>query len=103
MTENQQGAAQEAAGLERSSFVEGWVGRISYWIFHRRRVLLILFVLITFVLGAMASHLRVQAGFTKMIPLHHDYMQTFLEYQVDVGGATRWLDAMLRRSGSIFE
>ena len=46
MTENQQGAAQEDAGLERSSFVEGWVGRISYWIFHRRRVLLILFVLI---------------------------------------------------------
>ena len=103
MTENQQGAAQEDAGLERSSFVEGWVGRISYWIFHRRRVLLILFVLITIVLGAMASQLRVQAGFTKMIPLNHEYMQTFLEYQADFGGANRVLVAVKNRGGTIFE
>ena len=103
MTENQQGAAQEDAGLERSSFVEGWVGRISYWIFHRRRVLLILFVLITVVLGAMASQLRVQAGFTKMIPLNHEYMQTFLEYQADFGGANRVLVAVKNRGGTIFE
>ena len=90
-------------GLERSSFVEGWVGRISYWIFHRRRVLLILFVLITIVLGAMASQLRVQAGFTKMIPLNHEYMQTFLEYQADFGGANRVLVAVKNRGGTIFE
>ena len=103
MTENQQGAAQEDGGLERSSFVEGWVGRISYWIFHRRRVLLILFVLITVVLGAMASQLRVQAGFTKMIPLNHEYMQTFLEYQADFGGANRVLVAVKNHGGTIFE
>ena len=102
MTENEQGAAEDA-GLERSSFVEGWVGRISYWIFHRRRVLLILFVLITVVLGAMASQLRVQAGFTKMIPLNHEYMQTFLEYQADFGGANRVLVAVKNRGGTIFE
>src|SRR6188474_210085 len=103
MTDNQQGAAQEDGGLERSSFVEGWVGRISYWIFHRRRVLLILFVLITVVLGAMASQLRVQAGFTKMIPLNHEYMQTFLEYQADFGGANRVLVAVKNHGGTIFE
>ena len=103
MTENQQAATQEEAGLERSSFVEGWVGRISYWIFHRRRVLLIVFVLVTIVLGAMASQLRVQAGFTKMIPLNHEYMQTFLEYQADFGGANRVLVAVKNRGGTIFE
>ena len=75
MTENQQGAAQEDArsGAAAASSAD-WVGRISYWIFHRRKPLLILFVLITIVLGAMASQLRVQAGFTKMIPLNHAYM-----------------------------
>ncbi len=103
MTDEKQAAGQEEAGLERSSFVEGWVGRISYWIFHRRRVLLIVFVLITILLGAMASQLRVQAGFTKMIPLNHEYMQTFLEYQADFGGANRVLVAVKNRHGTIFE
>ena len=66
-----------------------WIGKISYWIFHHRRWLLILFILITIVLGAMASQLRVQAGFTKMIPLNHPYMSTFLQYQQDFGGANK--------------
>jgi predicted RND superfamily exporter protein len=103
MTENQQAATQEEAGLERSSFVEGWVGRISWWIFRRRRVLLIVFILVTIVLAAMASQLRVQAGFTKMIPLNHEYMKTFLEYQADFGGANRVLVAVKNRGGTIFE
>jgi predicted RND superfamily exporter protein len=102
MTENQHTAADEGA-LERSSFVEGWVGRVSFWIFHRRRVLLIVFILITILLGAMASQLRVQAGFTKMIPLEHQYMKTFLEYQADFGGANRVLVAVKNRGGTIFE
>ena len=97
MTDSRQSVSQEEAALERSSFVEGWVGRISYWIFRRRRVLLIVFVLITILLGAMASQLRVQAGFTKMIPLNHEYMKTFLEYQADFGGANRVLVAVKNR------
>jgi predicted RND superfamily exporter protein len=103
MTERQHGEAQDEAGLERGRFVEGWVGRVSYWIFHRRRMLLIVFILITILLGAMASQLRVQAGFTKMIPLNHEYMKTFLEYQADFGGANRVLVAVKNRDGTIFE
>ena len=57
--------------IERQEFRQDWIGKISYWIFHHRRWLLILFILITIVLGALASQLRVQAGFTKMIPLNH--------------------------------
>src|SRR4029453_5044359 len=102
MTDTQAGADADP-GLERSSFVEGWVGRISYWIFNRRRVLLILFILVTMLLGAMASQLRVQAGFTKMIPLNHEYMKTFLEYQADFGGANRVLVAVKNRGGTVFE
>src|SRR5262245_14252531 len=102
MSETQQTRAEDS-GLERSRFVEGWVGRVSWWIFHRRRVLLIVFVLITLLLGAMASQLRVQAGFTKMIPLNHEYMKTFLQYQADFGGANRVLVAVRNRGGTIFE
>ena len=75
--------------IRRQQFSADWVGKISYWIFHHRKPLLILFVLITILLGAMASQLRVQAAFTKMIPLKHPYMQTFLQYRSDFGGANK--------------
>ena len=72
------GSAADEAALERGQFRRDWVGRVSYVIFSRRKLLLIVFVLVTIALAAMASQLRVQAGFTKMIPLHHPYMATFL-------------------------
>ena len=47
----------------------------------------------------MASQLRVQAAFTKMIPLKHPYMATFLEYQADFGGANKVLVALSEQEG----
>ena len=91
------------AEIEKQEFSADWVGKISYWIFHYRKPLLILFILITILLGAMASQLRVQAGFTKMIPLKHPYMATFLEYQSDFGGANRVLVALKNTKGEIYE
>ncbi|HXW10802.1 MAG TPA: MMPL family transporter, partial [Steroidobacteraceae bacterium] len=89
--------------IRRQQFSADWVGKISYWIFHHRKPLLILFVLITILLGAMASQLRVQAAFTKMIPLKHPYMQTFLQYQSDFGGANKVLVALKNNKGDIYE
>jgi predicted RND superfamily exporter protein len=89
--------------IRRQQFSADWVGKISYWIFHHRKPLLILFVLITILLGAMASQLRVQAAFTKMIPLKHPYMQTFLQYQSDFGGANKVLVALKNNKGEIYE
>ncbi len=91
------------AAFERAQFRQDWVGKISFWIFRNRNPLLILFVLTTIVLGGMASQLRVQAGFSKMIPLHHEYMRTFLQYQADFGGADRILVALHHRSGDIYD
>ena len=91
------------AEIEKQEFSADWVGKISYWIFHYRKPLLILFIIITILLGAMASQLRVQAGFTKMIPLKHPYMATFLEYQSDFGGANRVLVALKNTKGEIYE
>ncbi len=91
------------AEIEKQEFRRDWIGKVAYWIFHHRRWLLILNILITIVLGVMASQLRVQAGFTKMIPLNHPYMATFLEYQQDFGGANKVLVVLKNTKGSIFE
>ncbi len=89
--------------IDKQEFQHDWIGKVSYWIFHHRKILLILNILITIVLGVMASQLRVQAGFTKMIPLNHPYMSTFLEYQQDFGGANKVLVVLKNDKGSIFE
>ena len=81
----------------------GWIISLSKLIFSNRKVLLIIFILITALLAAMASQLRVQAGFTKMIPLNHPYMSTFLQYQQDFGGANKVLVVIKNQNGDIFE
>jgi len=88
--------------LDRQDFSRGLVGKLSYWIFHQRKPLLALFVLLTLGLGYSASHLKVEAGFLKMIPLHHEYMGTFLKYQKDFGGANKILIAVKNSKGEIF-
>jgi predicted RND superfamily exporter protein len=89
--------------IRQQQFSADWVGKISFWIFRNRKPLLILFIFITIVLAAMASQLRVQAAFTKMIPLKHEYMQTFLQYQSDFGGANRILVALKNQKGDIYD
>ncbi len=59
-----------------------------------RRVLLAVFVLLTALLVWSATQLKVDAGFSKMVPLEHEYMRTFTEYQKTFGGANRVLVAL---------
>ena len=59
-----------------------------------RRVLLGAFMLLTVALVYSATQLRVDAGFSKMVPLEHEYMRTFTEYQKTFGGANRVLVAL---------
>ena len=73
---NTDSGKKDDIGLQAHEFSNTWVGKVSYWIFHLRKPLLVLFILITIALAYSASHLRVGAGFTKMIPLKHEYMQT---------------------------
>jgi len=81
---------------------ERWIVRVGAIIFEWRRLLLIVGMLITAVMGYSATNLRVTAGFTKMIPLHHPFMQTFLQYQGDFGGADKVLIAIQVKQGDIF-
>jgi len=90
-------------GEFRPEEFKGWVGRVAYTIFHWRLVFLAIGLTITLALGLSAMQLRVTAGFTKMIPLHHEYMRTFQDYQADFGGADKVLIAVKVRQGDIFQ
>ena len=72
-------------------------------VFGARPVVLVIFAIITVIAIALASQLRVDAGFKKQIPLEHEYMQTFLDYEADFGGANRVLVALIAPDGNMFE
>lgn len=68
-----------------------------------RRPLIWLFISLTVLLGFSATQLRVDAGFNKLIPLQHPYMQVFTEYRSTFGGANRIVVALVRQHGEIFD
>ncbi|MDP4029174.1 MAG: MMPL family transporter [Gallionella sp.] len=79
------------------------INAIAHPVFACRRALLVVFALITMLLGYSATHLRVDAGFDKMIPLQHEYMQPFTHYQKVFGGANRVLVAVMQKQGDIYD
>src|ERR1700730_598853 len=99
---NRTGSRPVVDEFESAAPEDRWIARVGVTIFKWRRTILIIGTLLTLALGYSASHLRGTAGFTKMIPLHHPYMQTFLQYQDDFGGADKVLVAIKVKRGDIF-
>ncbi len=75
------------------------IQRIADLVFGRRRLLLIVFAVLTALFAYSATGLRVDAGFNKMIPLQHEYMKVFTGYQKTFGGANRVLVAVMQKDG----
>jgi len=75
---------------------------LEHLVFGARPILLIVLAAITGAMLAYASELRVDAGFKKMVPLKHEYMRTFLDYEKEFGGANRVLVAVVAREGDMF-
>ena len=71
-------------------------------LFTRRRLVLAAFALLTLAMAWLATGLRIDAGFTKLVPVEHEYMQTFLQYRDEFGGADRVVIAVMARDGDIF-
>jgi predicted RND superfamily exporter protein len=71
-------------------------------IFRNRRLVVVLFAVLTIFMVYQASHLKIDAGFAKMLPLEHPYMKTYLEYRDAFGGANRIVIAISTREGDIF-
>ncbi len=60
------------------------------------------FVLVTIFMFISASKLKVDAGFSKLLPLQHEYMQTFTKHREEFGGANRVLVALIAKEGDMF-
>src|SRR5512134_4184995 len=76
---------------------------LEQFIFGNRTLIVLVFALLTVALGVVAVRgLRIDASFTKQLPLKHEYMQTFVKHQTEFGGANRVLIALVARDGNMF-
>ncbi len=71
-------------------------------IFNNRRLVVAVFVILTIFMAWQASHLKIDAGFAKLLPIKHPYMQTYLEYRDAYGGANKVVIAIRAKEGDIF-
>ncbi len=71
-------------------------------VFSFRPLLLVMFVLTSLFLAYQATHLKVDAGYEKMLPLKHPYIQTLLDYRDEFGGGNRIIIALIQKEGDIF-
>ncbi len=71
-------------------------------IFGHRKMIIVFFLLLTVIFSYSLTHLKVDASFNKMLPLQHEYMQTFLQYKDEFGGANRVIIALSVSQGDIF-
>ena len=62
---------------------------IENFLFKFRAFILGMLAVLTVVMGYFASHLHMDTGFEKMLPIGHEYIETFLKYQDDFAGANR--------------
>jgi hypothetical protein len=97
MTDRVHGAAGATAPDVRSLAY-----RVERLIFENRRAVLVLFAIATLFMAWSASRLRIDAGFTKLLPAKHPYMQTYLKHVQEFGGANRVLVALVAKDGDMF-
>lgn len=76
--------------------------KIIDMVLRYRKTILTIFAIITVLMAVSATRLGVDAGFYKMVPLEHEYMKVFREYEKSFGGANRVLVALMRKDGDIF-
>lgn len=71
-------------------------------IFRFRPLVILLFALMTAAMLYSATHLRVDAGFEKQVPMQHPYMVAYQQHRADFGGANRLVVALMAKEGDIF-
>jgi predicted RND superfamily exporter protein len=76
--------------------------KIATFLINNRYAIVALFLAITIAMMFAMSKLRIETGFKKQLPLKHEYMQTFLQYEKEFGGANRVLVALVARDGNMF-
>ncbi len=79
--------------------------RLERLIFGNRGLILVVFAVLTVAFAIFAARgLRIDASFTKQLPVRHEYMQTYLAPEVaEFRGANRVLIALIARDGNMFK
>ena len=78
------------------------VDKFELLIFRHRLLVIFLFAVLTGFLLFQATQLKMDAGFTKNIPLNHEYMQNYMKHRKDFGGANSVLVAVCDRDSDIY-
>lgn len=76
--------------------------RIEVGLFRHKLLVLILFVITSGFFLFQATQIKLDASFTKNIPLNHSYMKTYLKHRANFGGANNILISVCDSSGDIF-
>ncbi|WP_395343103.1 efflux RND transporter permease subunit [Ningiella sp. W23] len=82
--------------------MNAFINTLERAVFNRRGLLVLLFSLVTLFLAYQASQLKLDAGFTKNIPLNHEYMQTYIQHRENFGGANNILVSVCDTESDIF-
>ena len=72
-------------------------------LFGHRRVVLVVFALITLGLGSFAIKVHPDAGFDKLLPTHNAYIDTYKRTEAKFGGGNLLLVALQSEHGDIFQ
>lgn len=82
--------------------MNGFISTLEKATFGNRGVLIAFFAAVTLFLAYQASQLKLDAGFTKNIPLNHEYMQTYIKHKENFGGANNILVSVCDTESDIF-
>ena len=75
---------------------------VEQWLFRHRLRFLVFFLVLTALFLGFATQTKVDARFEKQLPLGHEYIQKFREFESEFGGANRVVLAMIVEEGEIF-
>ena len=76
--------------------------KFTHFLFSFRSIVIFIFLLATVFLGIKATKLKIDAGFEKQLPMKHPYIQTFMEFREEFGGANRIIISVSPDKGTIF-
>ena len=75
---------------------------LATFLINNRYGIVAAFLVVTIGMLYAMTGLKIETGFKKQLPLKHEYMQTFLQYEQEFGGANRILVALVAKDGNMF-
>lgn len=92
-----------AAPTRSTHFTQRILRVVEPPVFHWRAMTFTILMVLTAFFAYQTAQVRPSAGWLKMVPQSHPYMQTFMEYYQDFGGANTVLIAVHNKKGDIYQ